>query len=56
VTKSFDDLLKIAREVEQNPSDQSKSRQLAQAVRELDDAFANGQGVYPPRWTTSSTR
>jgi hypothetical protein len=53
---SFEDVLRLAREIKSNPGDQSKAQSLAQSVIDVDEGFSNGTTQYPTRWSAASTR
>jgi hypothetical protein len=53
---SFEDVLRLAREIKSNPGDQTKVQSLAQSVIDVDEGFTNGTAQYPTRWSASSGR
>lgn len=54
--KSFDEVLRLAREIQSNPGDQTKAERLAKSVIELDEGFSNGTAQYPSRWSGTTQR
>jgi hypothetical protein len=53
---NFDEVLRLAREIQSDPSDQRKAQTLAQQVIELDRGLSSGSTTYPSRWSAPSQR
>jgi hypothetical protein len=56
VMQNFEQVLTLAREVKDNPTDRQKAERLAAGIIEVDQNFSSGTASYPSHWKSGSTR